>query len=187
RSDAWKQVRYVLFDAPAVDGPFEERLEFLRTNFAPGKHEFTHYLEHVPCTGVDHLRKELARVEALGGEGLMLRKPGSKYVAGRSSTLLKVKSFFDAEARVVGHLAGKGKHKGRLGALDVELPDGTRFSVGTGFTEKEREDPPPVGAVITFRYQELTDGSVPRFPSYVGMRPDVTWPPEGGGVSAPKK
>ncbi len=187
RSDAWRQVRYVLFDAPAVDGPFEARLELLREAFAPGKHEFTHYLEHVPCAGVDHLREELARIEALGGEGLMLRKPGSRYVAGRSSTLLKVKSFFDAEARVVGHLPGKGKHKGRLGALDVELPDGTRFSVGTGLSERQREDPPPVGAVITFRYQELTDGGVPRFPSYVGVRPDVTWPPEGARVAAPKK
>ena len=38
----------------------------------------------------------------------MLRQPGSVYEAGRSSTLLKVKSFLDAEARVVEHLAGAG-------------------------------------------------------------------------------
>jgi DNA ligase-1 len=31
-------------------------------------------------------------------------------------------------------------------------------------------DPPPVGSTITFRYQELTDGGVPRFPSFVGVR-----------------
>lgn len=37
----------------------------------------------------------------------MLRKPGSKYVHGRSSTLLKVKSFYDAEARVIGYEPGK--------------------------------------------------------------------------------
>jgi DNA ligase-1 len=187
QSDEWKKVRYVLFDAPGIEGPFEQRIEFLREKFGPGAHEFTSYLEHVTCTGNDHLREELARVEALGGEGLMMRMPGSKYVAGRSSTLLKVKNFYDAEARVVAHVPGKGKHKGRLGALDVELPDGTRFSVGTGLSEKEREDPPPLGAVITFRYQELTDGGVPRFPSYVGMRPDVSWPPEGAAATAPKK
>ena len=34
------------------------------------------------ATGVDHLREELARVEALGGEGLMLRQPESN-VRGR--------------------------------------------------------------------------------------------------------
>ena len=99
----------------------------------------------------------------------MLRQPGSKYEVGRSSTLLKVKSFHDAEARVIGHLEGKGKHKGRLGALEVELPDGTRFSVGTGFSDAERGSPPPVGSLITFRYQELSEGGVPRFPSYVGV------------------
>jgi DNA ligase-1 len=130
---------------------------------------------HEPCRDVTHLREELARVEALGGEGLMMRKPGSAYVAGRSDTLLKVKSFHDAEARVLSHSPGTGKHKGRLGALVVELPDGTTFNVGTGFTDAERNDPPPVGTVVTFRYQELSDTGVPRFPSYVGARIDLDW------------
>jgi DNA ligase-1 len=71
---------------------------------------------------------------------------------------------------VVGHQAGAGRHKGRLGALLVEMADGTRFAVGTGFSDAERENPPAVGSVITFRYQELSEGGVPRFPSYVGMR-----------------
>jgi DNA ligase-1 len=97
---------------------------------------------------------------------------------GRSSTLLKVKSFFDAEALVIEHQAGTGRHQGRLGALLVELPDGVRFSVGTGFSDKEREGPPPAGAIVTFRYQELSDTGVPRFPSYVGIRHDVRWPPD---------
>ena len=97
----------------------------------------------------------------------MLREPGSRYEAGRSPTLLKVKTFQDAEARVVEHLPGAGRHKGRLGALLAELPDGTSFSIGTGFSDAEREDPPAVGSVVTFRYQELSDRGVPRFPSFV--------------------
>jgi len=52
------------------------------------------------------------------------------------------------------------------------LPDGTRFSVGTGFSDAERKDPPPIGSVITFRYQELTPDGVPRFPSYVRLCAD---------------
>ncbi len=111
-------------------------------------------------------------MEALGGEGLMLRQPSSIYVAGRSSTLLKVKTFQDAEARVIGHQKGAGRHKGRLGALVVQLADGTEFSVGTGFSDAERGNPPPIGSTVTFRYQELSDGGVPRFPSYLGVRRD---------------
>jgi DNA ligase-1 len=118
---------------------------------------------------LDHLRAELTRLEALGGEGLMMRRAGSKYESGRSTTLLKVKRFHDAEARVLQHLAGAGRHKGRLGALLVEMPDGTTFSVGTGFSDAERENPPPVGSLITYRYQELSEGGVPRFPSFVGV------------------
>jgi DNA ligase-1 len=103
----------------------------------------------------------------------MLRQPGSKYVAGRSMTLLKVKTFHDAEAVVVGHQAGTGRHKGRMGALLVRLPNGTDFAVGTGFSDRERENPAAIGATITFRYQELSEAGVPRFPSYVGVRIDT--------------
>jgi DNA ligase 1 len=106
----------------------------------------------------------------------MLRQPESRYEVGRSLTLLKVKNFRDAEARVLEQLKGAGRHKGRLGALLVELADGTRFSVGTGFSDAEREAPPPVGSVITFRYQELSEGGVPRFPSFVRVRGDAVGP-----------
>jgi DNA ligase-1 len=103
----------------------------------------------------------------------MLRQPGSRYEAGRSSTLLKVKSFRDAEAVVLAHQDGAGRHKGRLGALLVRLPNGIEFSVGTGFSDRERETPPAIGATVTFRYQELSEAGVPRFPSYVGERIDL--------------
>jgi DNA ligase-1 len=179
--DDWREVSYVVFDAPNARGAFEDRVAHAQKVLGRAGAPHARWHEHVRCTGIDHLRDELARVEALGGEGLMLRQPGSPYVVGRSTTLLKVKTFQDAEARVVAHAPGAGKHKGRVGALVVELPDGTRFNVGTGMSDAEREAPPSIGAVITFRYQELSDDGVPRFPSYVGERIDVELP------AAPKR
>ncbi|AGA27651.1 DNA ligase [Singulisphaera acidiphila] len=173
QSDLWKEVTYVVFDAPGVDAAFEDRLAFVSAHKAQCRSPYLKAHEHTPCTGLVQLREELARVEALGGEGLMLRQPGSRYEVGRSTTLLKVKSFRDAEARVLEHLKGAGRHKGRLGALLVELADGTRFSVGTGFSDAERSAPPAIGSTITFRYQELSDSGVPRFPSYVRVRSDL--------------
>jgi DNA ligase-1 len=178
QSEQWKSIAYVVFDAPSHDGVFEDRQEILRRTLEERSAPYARFHDQQRCKDLTHLREELRRVEALGGEGLMLRKPGSRYEVGRSPTLLKVKSFFDAEAIVVGHLPGTGRHAGRLGALLVELADGTRFSVGTGLSDREREAPPKVGAVVTFRYQELSDGGVPRFPSYVGVRDDVKWPPD---------
>jgi DNA ligase len=186
-SDEWKKVSYVVFDAPEAKGGFEQRLAHIEKVMKRAEAPHARHLEHVRCEGLDHLKAELARVEALGGEGLMLRQPGSKYAVGRSNTLLKVKTFHDAEARVIGHAPGTGKHKGRLGALIVQLPDGVRFNVGTGFSDVEREAPPQLGAVITFRYQELSNDGVPRFPSYVGERLDVAHPaPIAAAKAKPK-
>ena len=173
RSEQWRQIAFVVFDAPGVNEPFEARQKVLASHLRERRPRYARVLQQDRCTGLEHLQTELARIEALGGEGLMLREPGSRYEAGRSSTLLKVKTFHDAEARVVEHLPGRGRHAGRMGALLVKLPGGLTFSVGTGFTDAQRRSPPPVGSLITFRYQELTDRGVPRFPSFVRVRPDV--------------
>ncbi|MCE9603299.1 MAG: DNA ligase [Planctomycetia bacterium] len=172
-SDLWRAIRYVVFDAPALGGPFEERMEYCRDRFARYPSQLVNALPQRICRGVDHLLAELDKVLRLGGEGLMLRRPGSLYEAGRSSTLLKVKRFLDAEARVIGHQPGTGRHRGRLGALLVELPNGIRFAVGTGFSDRERERPPVIGSTITFRYQELSDRGVPRFPAFARLRNDL--------------
>ena len=173
KTDLWKEVKYLIFDAPNIKEPFERRLKFLAETVRDKAFAHAAIHPHELCKNVDHLREELQRVESLGGEGLMLREPGSLYEVGRSATLIKVKTFKDAEATVIGHQGGAGKHKGRLGALQVRLADGTEFSVGTGFTDRQRESPPAIGSLITFRYQELSDGGVPRFPSFVGVRADA--------------
>jgi DNA ligase-1 len=174
KSDLWKEVSFVVFDAPAAGGGFEDRIQFVKDSFTKRAARFARPHEQQVCRDLECLRAELARVEALGGEGLMLRQPGSKYETGRSATLLKIKSFRDAEALVIAHQAGAGRHKGRLGALLVRLPSGVEFAVGTGFSDRERDQPPGVGATVTFRYQELSEAGVPRFPSYVGVRIDAT-------------
>ena len=173
KPEIWNELKFLVFDAPSHGGQFEERMQFLKDNITVWNAKYATILDHQICQSVEHLRKELTRVEALGGEGLMLRKPGSQYEAGRSSTLLKVKNFHDAEATVIGHEPGKGKHKGRVGALVCQLADGKQFSVGTGLSDAERKNPPAIGETIIFRYQELTDAGIPRFPSYIGVRHDL--------------
>jgi len=171
--DLWKEIQYLVFDAQTVAGNFEQRLRFVQSVMERDRPSYARAHPHTLCQGADHLREELARVQALGGEGLMLRQPDSAYIAGRSPTLLKVKTFCDDEARVVAHEPGSGRHRGRLGALLVETAAGSQFAIGTGLSDADREKPPPVGSIVRFRFQELTDRGIPRFPSYLGVRDEI--------------
>lgn len=173
-AELWTGVRYVIFDAPTLLQPFEERIQTVKELIQTRRPPFAQVLSHLVCQDREHLSEELMRVETLGGEGLMMRQPHSLYVRGRSDTLLKVKTFQDCEAVVVGHESGHGRHRGRLGALTVELTSGVRCQVGTGFTDAQRERPPRIGTVVKLKYQELTDDGVPRFPVFAGLRPDVS-------------
>jgi DNA ligase-1 len=169
----WRSVKFLVFDAPTTEGPFEARLQRCRKHFNDCPSLYFDVLPQQKCLGADHLYRELERVEQLGGEGLMLRLQGSLYEAGRSPSLLKVKRFVDAEAVVVDHEPGRGRHQGRVGALVCEWQGGVRFAVGSGLTDSERERPPRIGSTITFRYQELTDRGAPRFPTYIRRRSDL--------------
>ncbi|PRP86779.1 hypothetical protein PROFUN_02928 [Planoprotostelium fungivorum] len=176
REEDWQYVTYLVFDAPDQPGPYEKRVEFL--NKVVRSDSSTSYAAVVgirECVDVAHMKKYLSEVELAGGEGLMLREPKSKYENGRSSTLLKVKTFHDEEAKVIGHEEGEGRCQGMMGGLKCVLPNGKQFTVGTGFTDAQRQRPPKKGSVITFKFQELTNSGVPRFPVFLRIREDVTW------------
>ena len=165
--DGWKSVRYMIFDAPRAEGGFEQRLDFAREWFRTRPNPYVTVIEHEACNGEEHLRNRLAEVEALGGEGLILRQPASAYTVGRSATILKVKTFQEADAVVLEHLPGSGRNAGRMGSLRVEMSNGVRFAIGTGFTDAERDDPPPVGSTVQFKHQGFTKAGIPRFASFL--------------------
>lgn len=162
----WRAVRYQVFELPNAPGTFEQRARRLAA-LAEGP------LQAVPQeTMADRaaLRQRLENVVAAGGEGLMLHRADAAFVSGRTPLLLKLKPWADAEAQVVGHLAGRGKHASRLGALRVRTADGVVFNIGTGLSDAERESPPPLGSWVTFTHQGLTEAGVPRFASYLRRR-----------------
>jgi DNA ligase-1 len=169
--DRWKLIHYMVFDAPKASGIFEQRMQFLRATLSK-ENRFVRIVAQERCQGAAQLLAERDRVVRLGGEGLMLRQPGSLYEPRRSPTLLKVKPFDDAEATVIAHEPGQGKYAGKLGALRVRTDDGKEFSIGTGLTDAARDSPPPVGTVITYRFRGLTAKGLPRFPSYLRVRRD---------------
>ena len=110
----------------------------------------------------------------------MLHRGSSLYKAVRNDDLLKVKLHDDAEAKVIGHVPGKGKYAGQLGALLVEMPSSSltdgkspkRFKLGTGLSDAQRQNPPAVGSHVTYRYRGFNDSGIPRFASFMRIRED---------------
>jgi DNA ligase-1 len=168
--EAWRHIRYMVFDLPAHGGTFDERIPALQKLIAQLARPWVQAVPQWKLHDEAELKRKLDAVTRDGGEGLVLHRGASTYRAGRSDDLLKLKLFDDAEARVVGHLPGKGKYEGMLGSLLMEAPDGTRFRIGTGFTDAQRRDPPPVGSVVTYRYQGMTSGGKPRFARFMRVR-----------------
>lgn len=170
---AWRQMRFMVFDLPAQPGSFDERLPVLQATVAGIGQAWVQAVPQHRVASEEALRALLQRTVRAGGEGLMLHRGSAPYRSGRSDDLIKLKTHDDAEARVVGHLPGKGRHAGRMGALLVETPQGQRFRLGTGFSDADRRDPPPVGAWVTYRFRGTHDSGLPRFASYLRVREDM--------------
>ena len=155
----WKRVIYVAFDVPIKKVPLEERLAMIPENLG----RFASKLQHEVCEGKKQLDEMLKSVISIGGEGVMLRRPGSFYFSGRTDALLKYKAWHDAEGVVISYL--EGTRKGMVGAIIVQTKDG-QVKVGT-LPEKVRANPPKIGTVITYRYSIKSAKGKPKSAFYV--------------------
>lgn len=181
RPDAadWAGVRYLVFDLPGRPDPFSERWARLQTLLPLARPEALTdpagpVVLSVPQQRLADrraLRQQLDAVLAVGGEGLMLHRADALWRPGRSDALLKLKPVADAEASVIGHEPGQGRHAGRLGALRVRDDQGREFAIGSGLTDAQRDHPPPVGSVVTYRWRGATASGLPRFATLWRVRP----------------
>lgn len=169
----WRQVRYLVFELPGAPGGFEQRAGRLAELAAAASWPQLVAAPQFRVADRPALQRQLDDVVRAGGEGLMLHRADAAWHTGRSDALLKLKPLADAEAVVVGHLPGRGRLEGRLGALQLRTPEGRRFALGTGFSDAQRLDPPPLGAVVTYTYRGHTADGVPRFASFLRVSPGV--------------
>ena len=167
----WRRVRLLVFELPGAGGTFAQRAARIQQLSAqqPSSSPWG-AVEQFELPSATALKLRLQEVVNAEGEGLMLHRADALYETGRSRALLKMKPLQDADAVVVGHQAGQGRHAGRLGALRVRTQEGREFRLGTGFSDEQRDQPPAVGTVVTFTYQGTTAQGVPRFASFLRVR-----------------
>ena len=168
--DGWREMRYQVFELPGAGGTFAARAARLRELAAQAASRTWQPVEQIALADRAALKRRLDEVVNAGGEGLVLHRADAPYETGRSDALLKLKPLQDDEATVVGHLAGQGKHAGRLGALAVRTDRGIAFALGTGLSDAQRSAPPAVGTRVTYTYQGTTAAGVPRFARFVRVR-----------------
>eukprot|EP00026_Physarum_polycephalum_P001573 Phypoly_transcript_01575.p1 GENE.Phypoly_transcript_01575~~Phypoly_transcript_01575.p1 ORF type:complete len:894 (+),score=113.77 Phypoly_transcript_01575:551-3232(+) len=171
RSDSesvrWENLRNVVFDNQAANmqlKPFEKRYKRL----------LFHIPQDHPCAIVatrlaveNHLDLEdiVKCIIEEGGEGVILRKIGSIYEHGRTSALLKIKTY-DAEKE--GIVTGVGSNK----FVRVYMPDGRYISV----PQQNVEIPfPEIGSVVTIAYERNSRRDTIVNPKITRLRSDLQW------------
>ena len=166
----WQNIHYMVFELPNAEGSFEARAKRIVEVVKAANIPHLKAVKQFRMKDETELDSQLKKIVAAGGEGLMLHRADAAYVTGRSNVLLKLKMLYDAEAKVIEHIAGKGKYKGKLGALLVETPEGVRFKLGTGFSDAQRAHPPAIGSLVTYTYTDKTKTGKPKFASFLRER-----------------
>ena len=168
--EAWRAVKYLVFDAPGHAAPFAQRMAFVQSVLAQAQQPWLMPVAQREVNDTRALQAMLQETVRQGGEGLMLHRSDASWQPGRTDALFKFKPELDEEALVVGHQPGKGRLLGMTGALLVQMPSGQRFALGSGLSDAQRRNPPPVGAWVTYRYRDRTPSGLPRFASFLRVR-----------------
>lgn len=169
-SSEWQQLRYYIFELPGAAGTFTERVDAMQALVQQQNSPYLQAVKQFRVADRAELFALLQQLEQAGAEGLMLHHQDALYKTGRSSDLLKLKSYQDTEAIVIGYRPGKGKYQGMVGALIVRTPEGLEFAIGSGLTDALRQTPPAIGTEITYRYNGYTSNGIPRFARFLRVR-----------------
>lgn len=164
-----REVKFCVFDfwKPQCSVSFAGRQMVLVKNKTPNLVQSWLALSH---SEIEKWYQECLR---LGYEGCVISKSTGVYTNGKSNLKMKLKQWRDKEYLIIGIEKGSGKNLKRLGALVCGTLEGKKFNVGSGFTDKQRQeywDKPPIGKFVTVKYQNLSEDGIPCPPIFVGIR-----------------
>ena len=165
-SKKWREIKHYIFEVPNQKGNLFERLAKVK----PYQNSVIKIIPQIKIKNKKHLKQFLIEIEKKGGEGVVVRDPNTPYIAKRTSKALKVKSFKDKECKVIDYNIGHGKYEGLMGSIECIMDNNISFKIGSGFSLKDRKNPPPIGSIVTFKYKEMTKYGKPRFPVFLRLR-----------------
>eukprot|EP00026_Physarum_polycephalum_P003261 Phypoly_transcript_03271.p1 GENE.Phypoly_transcript_03271~~Phypoly_transcript_03271.p1 ORF type:complete len:688 (+),score=73.27 Phypoly_transcript_03271:396-2459(+) len=170
-STPWPLIRMVVFDDP---GPLTQHLPFEKRyasvlDAVQHENPIAVVATRLLCASKTHLSRMLQHSIDEGGEGVILRKPGSVYAHGRSLNLLKLKAArADNEALVVDAEDAQ--------SLLLQLPNGVTFRAPIPEPEDQiRAKPIKKGDIVTFLYESYSRNSIPLKPTVSRVRRDTSW------------
>ncbi|NQZ88916.1 MAG: DNA ligase [Colwellia sp.] len=170
KTSCWLKIHFMMFDLPKHLGTFSQRIKQMNNLVEITNSPYLLAIKQEKISSITLLHQRLSNIVKIGGEGLMLHHQEARYKEGRSKDLMKLKQHDDAEAIVIAHLEGKGKYRNKMGSLKVKMSSGLIFKIGSGFTDKQRQKPPPIGSTVTFKYIGKTARGVPKFASFLRIR-----------------
>ncbi len=168
QSGTERELSYAVFDFVEVNCPQGFRIQELRRLFNRRVMDSAFHLTTALVYSEPELMIRFREHLRSGFEGTIIRVSNAPYQQKRTDKLLKLKPWLYAIAAINGSIEGKGKHEGRLGALQVVGEDFKSSKVGTGFSDDEREKfwtTLPIFIIV--KYQERTLKGSLRFPSFV--------------------
>ena len=177
---AWSRLKFHVFDVPEANGGLLERIEVLAKFLKNKPNENLIIIKQINMRDNAQFLKFAKNIIAKGGEGAVVREPNAPYERKRSKNALKFKKFIDAECEVTAINKGSGKYANLTGSLtcralggkDGEAKADTIFKIGSGLSDEQRTNPPKIGSIITYKFQNLTSYGKPRFPIFLRVRED---------------
>lgn len=177
--DIWKQVSYNVFDVPQACEDFhikecnlENRLMVLKQYLQRNPQTYIKIIPQISVENKEKLENFYQQIIKNKGEGIVIRKNDTPYERKRSIYAMKLKPYEDAECEIIGYTQGKGKYKGKIGAVLCKMLDNKAqiIKIGSGLKDKDRKNPPPIGTIITYKFNGLTKNKLPRFPVFLRIR-----------------
>ena len=190
-----KYQQYIIFDAPHIDAPYKERLEWLYKNCPNTKYvkvvdsleiDNTHQTD--TQTHTEKIKSYYDNVLARGGEGIVYKTPDMVYKWNtRNNMTMKLKPWDTDKVTIIDYFNTKKRNeknenekKSNYVSSYIVRKEGSIPSETVTFkVQCKTLTPFPIGTEINIKYCQLTVNNLPKFPQIIkGQEPEPEPEPE---------
>jgi len=173
-NDGSDKLKFLVFDMPSSNGPFQERFKDMTKLFANHDTSLVQLVEQMEVDNADvtAINKYYDTVINKGGEGIVLKPSSLMYEYGkRSNMYLKRKPWDTMDVVVVGYFTTKtqSSDNGYVSSLVCETAEGKTFKV-----QFKSYNAPAIGTTVVIKYSQTTVTGLPKFPQLVNTSSAVT-------------
>jgi len=166
---SWANLKFVIYDAPQINKPFEQRIETLKKKCHKINSSFIEVINYKKCQSQAHFLEELDACKEAGGEGFYLKRAGGLYIDNKACFEARV--MLQQIGEIIDDSSLEVSGRSLKGSLKIKSKDGEQFSISVNQkrTRNLKKEAFQKGTQVRYEFCGMVTANKAKKPFFIGL------------------